>query len=109
MEKKKKFPIKCLTVQYQLIFRYVEISPQTWPEEGWSFSSFVWNLPDAAAWSDRSLLASCLLTQRCQGKEWISHLGPTPSAPHGNFLVSVDSLLLPQRLPSPGPHSPLRT
>lgn len=68
MEKRKKFPIKYLTVRYQPIFQNVEISPQTWPEEAWSSPSVVWNLPDVADWPDRSLLGSCLWRHYCQGE-----------------------------------------
>lgn len=99
--KKKEFPIKCLTIRYQPIFQNVEISPQIWPEEGWSSPSVVWNLPDVADWPDSSLLGSCLWRYYCQGKEWISHPGLTPFAPQSNFLVSIDSLPLPQRLSQP--------
>lgn len=62
MEKKKKkeFPLKYLTVWYLLIL-HVEISSQTWPEEGWSSASLIWKLLDVAAWPDRHLLESCLL------------------------------------------------
>lgn len=55
MEKKKGFPIKCVTGWCHPILQDVENSPQTWPEEGWNSPYVVWNLPDVAAWPDRSL------------------------------------------------------
>ena len=56
-KRKKGFPIKCLTGWYHPILQDVENSPHTWPDEGWSSPRVVWDLPDVAAWPDRSLLA----------------------------------------------------
>ena len=55
-ERKKGFPIKCLTGWYHPILQNVENLPPTWPDEGWSSPWAVWGLPDVAAWPDRSLL-----------------------------------------------------
>lgn len=55
-KRKKGFPIKCLTGWYHPVLQDVENSPHTWPDEGWRSPQVVWDLPDVAAWPDRSLL-----------------------------------------------------
>lgn len=57
-QNEKGFCIKYVTIWYHPILQYVENSPQTWQEEGWSSPSVVGTLPDVTVWTDWFLLVS---------------------------------------------------
>lgn len=104
-QNEKGFCIKYVTIWYHPILQYVENSPQTWQEEGWSSPSVVGTLPDVTVWTDWFLLFSAY--RGIIVKKSGFHIWGWPRLPHtATFLSVYIHCSLPQRPPFPNPTAP---